>query len=151
MGQICCKQEKSQKVGSQSLQANLIREQKRDYHDVYKVVGLIGEGSISNIYKIRKKESVFGGSAHKHGRFNSVDKARLKRNKTHRGEVYALKEIDLSFVKDGCEEELRNEIALLKQLDHPNIIKAFETFLFRKKLSIVIELCTGGDLHKRHP
>jgi serine/threonine protein kinase len=151
MGQICCKQEKSQKAVAQSLQASLVREQKRDYHQVYDVVGLIGEGSISNIYKIKKKQPAFRGSARKHGRSNAVDKTRHKRHKTLSGEVYALKEIDLAFVKEGHEDELRNEIDLLKQLDHPNIIKAYETFLFKKKLSIVLELCTGGDLHKRHP
>lgn len=135
----------------QSLQASLVREQKRDYHQVYNVVGLIGEGSISTISRIQKKEPVIRGSAPKYGLSNVANKTGHKRHKTRSGEVYALKEIDLAFVKEGYEEELRNEIDLLKELDHPNIIKAYETFLFKKKLSIVLELCTGGDLHKRHP
>lgn len=154
MGLFFCKQERNQKSLELSFRANLVQERKRDYNDVYDVVSLIGEGSISNIYKIRKKESE---SSRKHGRSNRTNrmlpgtKIKLKRKKTHRGEVYALKEIDLAFVKEGCVEELRNEIDLLKHLDHPNIIKAYETFIYRKKLSIVLELCTGGDLYTRHP
>jgi serine/threonine protein kinase len=155
MGLICCKPDKSQKVTEHSFRANLVREQKRDYHDFYNVVSLIGESSISNIYKIKKKALAIGGSSRKLSRSNGVDKTvpgtRNNRKKTHGGQVYALKEIDLAFIKKGYVEELRNEIDLLKHLDHPNIIKAYETFIYRKKLSIVLELCSGGDLYTRHP
>lgn len=38
-------------------------------------------------------------------------------------------------------------------MDHMNIIKAYETFQDKtsKKLMIVMELCTGGDLYERMP
>lgn len=137
----CCSTPESQ---DNSLQRNLVRERKQDFHEVYDVVGLIGEGSISNIYKIVKKEDQVGGSANK---FDPVKPAK----RTRHGEIYALKEIDLRFVEESEIDELRNEINLLKELDHPNIIRAYETFLYKKKLSMVLELCTGGDLYKRHP
>lgn len=143
-----------------SLQRNLVREQHRDFREVYHVVGMIGEGSISNIYKIKKRKSVIGRSS-----FSESNKKRgsaalrtLRRETSRRdkkttvsGQVYALKEIDTACVKEGFMEELFNEVALLRQLDHPHIVKLYETYFHRRTLSIVIELCTGGDLYKRNP
>lgn len=43
------------------------------------------------------------------------------------------------------------KVAILKDLDHPNIVKAMETFFFRNQLFIVLELCSGGDLYTRDP
>lgn len=47
--------------------------------------------------------------------------------------------------------ELRNEISILKSLDHPNIVRAIETFDYHHRLFIVLELCSGGDLYARDP
>ncbi|KAI2506162.1 hypothetical protein MHU86_8297 [Fragilaria crotonensis] len=44
-----------------------------------------------------------------------------------------------------------NEIDLLKRLDHPNIVKVYETYRLKGKTAVVMELCTGGDLFTRHP
>lgn len=37
--------------------------------------------------------------------------------------------------------ELKNEVAILKEMDHPNIVRAIETFQYRKRLFLVLELC----------
>jgi calcium-dependent protein kinase len=42
-------------------------------------------------------------------------------------------------------------VAILKSLDHPNIVRAFETFDYHKQLYIVMELCNGKDLYSRDP
>ena len=42
-------------------------------------------------------------------------------------------------------------VEILKDLDHPNIVRVFETFLYKKRLFIVLELCSGGDLYSRDP
>ena len=66
--------------------------------------------------------------------------------------VYAMKSILLSQVTDQTYiDELRNEIAILKDLDHPNIVRAIETFEYRGKISIIMEVCSGGDLYAREP
>lgn len=41
---------------------------------------------------------------------------------------------------------LFNEINNLKNLDHPNILTIYEVFEDEKRIYIVTELCTGGDL-----
>ena len=65
--------------------------------------------------------------------------------------VFALKAIDLRVVNDDYLRELRNEIEVLKTLDHPNIVRAYESFQKKKQIYLVMEYLTGGDLHARHP
>ena len=62
---------------------------------------------------------------------------------------YALKSIHMDRVNDIFIKELMNEIAILQALDHPNIVKAIETFEFNKQVYLVLELCNGGDLYSR--
>ena len=54
----------------------------------------------------------------------------------------------ISRISPDFIEELRNEIAILKTLDHPNIVKLFETFEDKKHMHLVLELCAGGDLYQ---
>jgi len=66
--------------------------------------------------------------------------------------VYALKSIILDQVtNDTFVKELRNEIDILRTLDHPNICKAIETYEFKNQVYLVLELCSGGDLYGRDP
>jgi len=44
------------------------------------------------------------------------------------------------------EVRFREEIALMKQIDHPNIIRLFETIEDHKNIYLIMELCTGGEL-----
>jgi calcium-dependent protein kinase len=39
-----------------------------------------------------------------------------------------------------------NEIEVLRQMDHPHILKLFEFYQDIKNYYIIIELCTGGEL-----
>mmetsp|Transcript_17317 Transcript_17317/g.25587 ORF Transcript_17317/g.25587 Transcript_17317/m.25587 type:complete len:732 (-) Transcript_17317:106-2301(-) len=65
---------------------------------------------------------------------------------------YALKSIHLNRVTDKVfVRELKNEIEILKSLDHPHIVRPIETFLYRNQLFIVMELCSGGDLYSQDP
>eukprot|EP00977_Amphora_coffeiformis_P005629 scaffold1182_cov165-Amphora_coffeaeformis.AAC.5 len=45
----------------------------------------------------------------------------------------------------------QNEVAILRNIDHPNIVRAIETFDFKDRLYMVLELCSGGDLYTREP
>lgn len=39
------------------------------------------------------------------------------------------------------------EIRILCELDHPSIVRVFETFDFEGSYYIVLELCKGGELN----
>jgi calcium-dependent protein kinase len=82
----------------------------------------------------------------KTGQLASADAANAQRH------VYALKSIILDRVKDAAYvDELKNEISILRSLDHPNIVKLHEVYMYRKQIYLVLELCDGGDLYTRSP
>lgn len=41
---------------------------------------------------------------------------------------------------------MRYEIDILKNLDHPNILRLYEVFEDKKFIYLVTELCQGGEL-----
>ena len=43
------------------------------------------------------------------------------------------------------------KVAILKQLDHPHVVKCFETFHYNSSLYLVLEICSGSDLYSRDP
>jgi len=86
----------------------------------YKKVKFLGEGSFGAVYQVRNKYS---------------------------GAICAMKIIKKS---SACsreeEEEIRNEINILRTMDHPNILKIFEFYSNPKEYSIITELCSMGEL-----
>ena len=44
------------------------------------------------------------------------------------------------------DKEIKNEIDVLKTLDHPNILKIFEFYSDKNSYSLITEFCSGGDL-----
>ena len=48
--------------------------------------------------------------------------------------------------KDGEDNEISDEIKILRTLDHPNILKIFEFYSSEDSYYIVTEFCPGGDL-----
>ena len=65
---------------------------------------------------------------------------------------YAMKSIHYKHVtSETFVDELKNEVELLKKLDHPHVVRVIETFEYRDKLFVIMELCSGGDLYNRDP
>ena len=46
-------------------------------------------------------------------------------------------------------EALHDEVAILQNLDHPNIVKYYETYDDVKFIYLVMELCSGGELFEK--
>ena len=78
----------------------------------------------------------------------SFGKVRLYRDRKCKGMKYAIKTI----VKDGVTRNvldcLISEVAILRSLDHPNIVKYYETFEDNYYVHIVMEYLQGDDLYK---
>ena len=67
--------------------------------------------------------------------------------KTDTGERYAIKRIDKSFVTDKrYKKYLNNEIFILNNAKHENIIKFFGVKTTMNYLYLIFEYCDGGDL-----
>jgi len=46
-------------------------------------------------------------------------------------------------------DDLRNEIGLLRLMDHPNVIKLYEYFEDERNIFLILEFCDGGELFDR--
>lgn len=78
-----------------------------------------------------------------HGHYGVVRKCMDRKT----GEWYAIKSIRKSKVHKI--EVLKREIEILKDVQHPNIIRLIEVHEDSKYLHLITELCTGGELFDR--
>ena len=70
---------------------------------------------------------------------------RRAKNRTT-GQHVAIKIYQKQKMSEGEKESMEVEMEVLKQLDHPNIIKLYEIFEEEKYICLVIELMEGGEL-----
>jgi calcium-dependent protein kinase len=99
---------------------DFINERTSQLRDDYEVKEMLGEGAYGSVRKV-----------------------------THRliKEDRAVKILSKKHLK--TENDLRaiaNEVSILRSLDHPNILKVYETYQDKFSYFIVTELCTGGEI-----
>ena len=98
----------------------LIAKSKSNPKEEYNMVKILGEGSYARVYKVKN-------------RYTNAE--------------YAMKVINKSYTCTVEEEnEILNEINILKLMDHPSILKIFEFYSNKTSYSIVTELCSQGEL-----
>ena len=95
----------------------IISKNRMTLTEEYEPEGQLGEGGYGQVYLVRHK------------------KMNLLR---------AMKVIPVKSKTSG--EKTDEEIELLRQLDHPNIVKLFEYFSDNDKYYLITEYCKGGDL-----
>jgi hypothetical protein len=91
----------------------------KELEDKYNIVDWIGNGSGCSVCVIQNKDTNM---------------------------MYACKCMDKV---DHEKNTLLKEIEILKKLDHPNIVKLYETLESEDTLFLIMELCHGGDLFDR--
>ena len=97
----------------------LVIEEKGNPSKKYKPTKVLGSGSFGCVYEA--KNTTFG---------NKVAMKVIKKDKEN--------ELD--------ELEIRNEINILKQLSHPNIVKIYEFYISENHYYIITEFCKEGEL-----
>jgi calcium-dependent protein kinase len=91
-------------------------------------------GKIRDHYRIGK---VLGSGA-----FGEVRLCLHKDTQTQR----AVKVLRKNLLDEKEMDMLKNEISILKDMDHPNIVKMYEFLEDEKRIYIVTEICKGGEL-----
>lgn len=81
-----------------------------------------------------------------HGTFAKVYHAR----NVNSGEGVAIKVLDKEkIVKGGLMAHIKREIAILRRVRHPNIVKLFEVMATKSKIYFVMEYVKGGELFNK--
>lgn len=89
----------------------------------FNIINLIGKGSFANVYKAVKYSD-------------------------HNKKFVALKIIDRKKLNLILQKHVKFEIILLQKLNHPNIVKFYETFSNEDSIFISLEYCSGGNLQQ---
>lgn len=88
----------------------------------YEELKCIGNGSFGQVYLVKSKQ----------------DKQK-----------YAIKSIRIVDIEEKHRKNMENEVALMQQLGHPNIVAYKDSFTEDGNLNIVMSYCEGGDMYNR--
>ena len=100
-------------------QETLIIQEKGNPSKKYKPTKILGSGSFGSVYEA--KNTIFQ---------NTVAMKVIKKDPNN--------ELD--------EQEIKNEIDILKKLSHPNIVKIYEFYISNSHYYIITEFCKDGEL-----
>ena len=76
-------------------------------------------------------------------------KAWLVHKKDDLNSRFVIKEVNISKMTRREKDDARNEITVLSQMKHPNIVSYQGSFEEAGKLYILMDYCDGGDLHTK--
>ena len=88
-------------------------------------------------YNIDNNSTVLGNGA-----FGKVFLTSNKHDERHK---VAIKVMNKEKLKEHI-EAIHEEVAILNKLDHPNIVKYYETYIDQKYIYLVMEHIDGGEL-----
>lgn len=78
------------------------------------------------------------------GAFGTVKLAKKKNSEV----LYAIKSISKqSILRSRMGSQVKKEISIMKDLDHPNIVQIFEVMMSTEYLYIVMDFVSGGELY----
>lgn len=96
--------------------------QSKPFKENYKLISIMGFGSLSKVFKTRHLTS---------------------------GNYRAVKIVETQQLRSFQLRKVWKEIGLLKGLDHSHIVKAYESFTEKNRYYTVLELCDGGQLLRK--
>ena len=89
----------------------------------YNFVEFLGKGQFGSVYKVETMDT---------------------------GEVFAIKEVSKKSLSGNKKlaELFQTEIKVMKEMNHINILKCYETLEDEKSWYLVLEICNNGDLEE---
>lgn len=96
-----------------------------------------GATELKKNYKIDKNSKILGKGAY--------GKVYLSENRTNPNLKVAIKVLNKTLIGNDI-KCLLEEIKILHKLDHPNIVKYFETYEDQHHMYLIMEYCNGGEL-----
>ena len=101
---------------------NVIRKITGSPYEFYDEISLIGIGAYGKVYKVQHKKTF---------------------------QIRAMKVISKTQLKENFNEEsIKNEIEVLKNINHPNIIKLYEVYHDDNNYYLINDYCSEGELCK---
>jgi len=100
------------------------------------ITGQIQHRNFRDVYRVLQKEALGSGMT------GAVHEW------VHRqtSQPVAIKTVRKRGMREAAIQDMRREIELLSQLDHPNIVKILEAFEDNVAITLVMEICKGGEL-----
>jgi len=99
-----------------------VKEKKRVFSDVYEIGRELGSGAFSSVLLATSKET---------------------------REKFAVKVINRSSLSAPLKRALQREVDILRDFNHPNILRLIETYSTDQKYYLVTEILEGGELFDR--
>ena len=89
----------------------------------YEIITKIGKGNFGSIYKIRRKSD---------------------------SKIFCWKEMDYGHMTQKEKQSIVNEVNILREFRHPNIVKYYDRIIDKKntKIYIIMEYCENGDINQ---
>ncbi|CDW86359.1 UNKNOWN [Stylonychia lemnae] len=134
---------KTTPVDEQALKSSKNGEHKTDGKQVQKLSDFkVSQSDFISENKGRFRDYYSIGTALGTGAFGEVRKCSNRKT----GAIRAVKIIRKDSLDAKEKARFFQEIEILRQLDHPNIVRLYEVFQDDKRYYLVTELCTGGEL-----
>ena len=145
MGNCCVSKDQIINVHKVNFQQNHSTENK----SIVSSISFISKSRRTSVY-IYNNEDIFKNySFEKEIGKGFFGKVSIVMPKNDKNKKYACKSIDKSKLNAIKISNLLREIETLSLVDHPNIVKFYETYNDQNSFHIIMELCTGGDLFSR--
>lgn len=102
--------------------ADFVKNHKGSIEDHFQIVKKLGSGGFGTVYQVTDKRT-------------NIERA--------------MKELPKAKMSKEASEKMLQEVEILRNLDHPNIMKVYELIESKKNYYICTEFLTGGDLFEK--
>ncbi|CAD7924488.1 unnamed protein product [Amoebophrya sp. A120] len=128
----------------------LIRQNPGQLEQFYSVGKKLGEGSFGSVHLVQPRSGTSRDNNNSPSPTNKGKGRKSDPDGSTTTQMRVCKSIKLDGFNEGSTlNDLIEEINIMAELDHPNVIKVFEYFRGKKQLDVIMELCEGGELWDR--